>query len=73
MSWPIGVISTDRLDDINAILLSPDMRVIEDFLGVVAKYGTPEEINQKARAARQLPALYKRVEATKPEHLADLE
>jgi hypothetical protein len=66
-------ISTDRLDDINAILLNPDMRVIEDFLRVVAKYGTPEEINQKAEAARQLPALYKKVEGTKPEHLADLE
>ena len=38
-------ISSDRLDALNDILLNPDMRVIDDFLKVVAKYGTPEEIN----------------------------
>jgi hypothetical protein len=65
-------ISTDRLDALNGILLDPDMRVINDFLDVVAKYGTPEEINAKANAARQLPALLKRVEETHPEYLADL-
>ena len=37
-------IAPDRLEAINAILLDPDMQVIDDFLGVVAKYGTPEEI-----------------------------
>ena len=42
-------ISPDRLDALNAILLNPDMRVINDFMAVVAKYGTPEEINAKAR------------------------
>jgi hypothetical protein len=61
-----------RLDEINAILLDPDMRVANDFLSVVASYGTPEEINRKADAARQLPALLKRVENTKPEYLEDL-
>jgi hypothetical protein len=30
------------------------MRVINDFLEVVAKYGRPEEINKKAREARKL-------------------
>jgi hypothetical protein len=38
----------------------------------VEKYGTPEEINQKAIAARQLSNLMKRVEETKPEYLKDL-
>ncbi len=66
-------ISPDRLDALNGILLNPDMRVIDDFLQVVAKYGTPEEINGKAAAARELPVLLKRVEATQPEYLADLE
>ncbi len=41
----------DRLDDINAVLLDPDMQVINDFLAVVEKYGTPEEINRKAEQA----------------------
>lgn len=65
-------ISAERLDDINAVLLNPDSRVINDFLAVVAKYGTPPEINAKAEAARSLPNLLKQVEKTKPEYLADL-
>jgi len=65
-------ISSDRLDAINQVLLNPDTKVVNDFLAVVAKYGTPEEINQKAAAARQLPALLKKVEATRPKYLADL-
>ena len=66
-------IDTSRLDDINAILLNPEMRVVNDFLEVVARYGTPEEINRKAAEARQLPNLLRRVEQTHPEHLRDLE
>jgi len=62
----------NRLDDINAVLLNPDSRVVNDILAVVARYGTPEEINTKAVQARQLANLFKRVEATKPEYLADL-
>jgi len=62
-----------RLDEINAILMDPDSRVINDFLAVVAKYGTPDEINEKAQAARSLPVLMSLVEATRPEYLADLE
>ena len=66
-------IPVERLDDLNAILLDPDMRVVNDFLTVVAKYGTPEEINHKAQQARQLPVLLERVKAVRPEYLADLE
>jgi hypothetical protein len=62
----------ERLDDINRILLDPDMRVVSDVLAVVEKYGTPEEINRKADAARALPELLKKVEATKSEYLEDL-
>jgi hypothetical protein len=61
-----------RLDAINAILGDPDMRVVDDLLKVVEKYGTPEEINRKAEAARQLPALYERVKAVHPSYLDDL-
>lgn len=66
-------IPPERLDDINALLLNPDMRVIDDFLKVVDKYGSPEKINKKAEMARHLPALYQRIEDTNPEYLADLE
>lgn len=63
----------DRLDDINAVLLDTDMRVVNDFLAVVEKYGTPDEINRRAEEARQLPNLLKRVEEKKPEYLKDLQ
>lgn len=62
----------ERLDDINAIFLNPDSRVVSDFLAVVAKYGTPQEINRKAEQARRLPTLLERVEVLKPEYLDDL-
>ena len=66
-------IAPDRLEALNALLLDSDMRVIDDFLDVVAKYGTPEDINRKAEAARQLPALIDRVKATRPDYVKDLE
>jgi hypothetical protein len=62
-----------RLDDLNALLLDPGSRVVNDVLAVIARYGTPEEINRRARAAGELPALLERVRASRPEYLADLE
>ncbi len=66
-------IERDRLDDLNAFLLDPDARVINDLLAVVARYGTPEEINRRAREAGQLPALLERVRTVQPDYLADLD
>lgn len=66
-------IPSDRLDDLNALLLDPGSRVVNDVLAVIARYGTPEEINRRARAAGQLPALLERVRAANPAYLADLE
>jgi hypothetical protein len=63
----------DRLDGINAVLLNPDSRVVNGFLDVVARYGSPQEINQRAADARQLPNLLRQVEASKPEYLEDLQ
>ena len=62
-----------RLDDLNAFLLDPESRVVNDVLAVIGRYGTPEEINRKARAAGELLALLDRVRATHPEYLADLD
>lgn len=63
----------DRLDALNAILLDPEMQVVDAFLDVVAKYGTPEEINRKAEQSGRLTALLEKVRGTKPEYFADLE
>jgi hypothetical protein len=66
-------IDHSRLDALNAILLNPDMKVINNFLEVVGRYGTPEEINKKAELAGQLNNLLKKVEMSKPDYLKDLE
>jgi hypothetical protein len=65
-------IPNDRLAAINAVLLDPDERVITDFLAIVAKYGTPDEINRKHRESRKLENLLGKVKKTNPDHLKDL-
>lgn len=65
-------IPEDRLADINAVLLDSDSQVVNDFLAVVAKYGTPEEINAKAAEARSLPSLMGRLERQKSPYLDDV-
>ena len=62
-----------RLDGLNAFLLDPDARIVNDLLAVVARYGTPDEINRRAREAGALPALLDRVRETRPDYLGDLE
>ncbi len=66
-------IEPSRLEALNSILLDPDMRVINDFLEVVEKYGTPAEINRKARQAGRLDSLLKKVKSVKPEFIKDLD
>ncbi len=66
-------IPTERLDSINAVLLDLDEHVINDFLKVVAKYGTPKEINRRHAESRRLPNLLKKVEAGNPDYIKDLE
>ena len=63
----------DRLDQLNAFLLDPDARIVNDLLAVVARYGRPEEINRQAREAGRLPALLEKVRAIHPAYLADLD
>ena len=62
-----------RLAELNALLLDPGSRIVNDLLEVVARYGTPDEINRRAREAGTLPALLDRVRATHPQYLPDLE
>ncbi len=66
-------IPANRLDEINAVLLNPDSRVMNEFLAVVAKYGTPEEINRKHRESRKLDNLLKKVDERKPEYRKEIE
>jgi hypothetical protein len=66
-------ISQAALDEINGLLLDPESRVVNDFFAVVAKYGTPEEINRRAEEARKLPNLMNRLREIKSAYVADLE
>ena len=66
-------IPTGRLDALNGLLIDPEAPVIQEFLSIVSAYGTPEEINAKAAAARKSEALLKKVEAKNKDYLADLE
>jgi hypothetical protein len=65
-------ISSHQLDEINALLLDPNIQIINNFLSVVESYGTIEEINSKARQARHLPNLLARLKALESPYLEDL-
>jgi len=62
-----------RLREVNALLADPHNRAISAFLEVVAKYGTPEEINRKARQARNLGNIMARLKAMNSPYVHDLE
>jgi hypothetical protein len=66
-------IPSARLDAINAVLTDENLWIVNDLLNVVSKYGTPEEINAKAKRAMELPTLLRRVKLTRPEYLDDLQ
>lgn len=65
-------IPRNRIKPINDVFMNCEMQVMKDFLDVVAKYGTPEEINRKHRASRKLQNLFKLVEERNPDHIKGL-
>ncbi len=65
-------VAANRLASINEVLLDPGSRVVNDLLDVVAKYGTPEEINARAARARRLPRLLARLREQKSPYLRDI-
>ncbi len=66
-------ISPDKLKAVNAVFLDPDSQAMKDFLDVVAKYGTPEEINRKHKAARKMENLFRLAQERNPEAVKDLQ
>jgi len=62
-----------RLDEVNALLLDPGNPVIRSFLEIVARHGTPEEINRKAAKSRQLDSLMARLRKVDSPYVADLQ
>lgn len=62
-----------RLEEINAFLLDSNNPLMQDIQRIIGKYGTPSEINEKAREARNLNNLLNRLEKMNSPYLKDLE
>ena len=60
------------LDEVNHVLLDPNSEVMQKFLSMVAKYGTPEEINRKHVQSRRLENLLDLVTKKSPSAVDDL-
>jgi len=60
------------LDEVNHVLLDLNSEVMQKFMSVVAKYGTPEEINRKHVQSRRLENLLDLVTKKSPSAVDDL-
>ncbi|MDD4836701.1 MAG: hypothetical protein PHU72_06335, partial [Dethiosulfovibrio sp.] len=60
------------VEAVSSYLIDPSNPVVSRLLEVMAPYGTPEEINAKARAAGELDNLLGRLEAEKSPYLIDV-
>ncbi len=60
-------------EELNDVLADPSNPLVADFLRVVAKYGTPEEINAKADEARKIPNILEKLRAAGSPYVQDLE
>jgi len=65
-------IPASNLEAVNSVLLDPNSRVVNAFLEVVARYGTPEEINRKHRESCRMEALFEKIRQKAPQYLDDL-
>src|SRR4030042_1356935 len=66
------IIEEKRLDEINNFLLAHDNKIINSFLEVVEKYGTPEQINKKAREVGKLDNLMVRLKKKNSSYYKEL-
>ncbi len=66
-------IGEEPLRRINDLLLDPDCELVNRFLAIVERYGGPDEINRKAREARALPNLLRRLEEIGSPYLDDVD
>jgi hypothetical protein len=65
-------IKDEDIQAINRFMSDASNPLVGDLLSLVAKYGTPAEINAKAAKARQLPNLMDRLKEMKSPYVADL-
>jgi len=66
-------ISNKALDVVNKFLTDENNVLINQLFNVIDKYGGVNEINKKAREARNLNSLLERLRTKKPEYAEDIE
>ena len=66
-------IKEDDLKEINDFLLRKDNPLTNGLFKIIEKYGSVEDINRKAKEARKLENLMKRLEKKKSPYVKDLE
>ena len=67
------IIGERHLTEINDFLVREDNHLVNSLLKTVEKYGGVDEINRKAKEARDLGALMSRLEARDSTYVKDLE
>ena len=66
-------VGPSAMEGLNAFLTNPDNPLLADLRRVVAKYGSVEEINARAREAGRIETLLKRLERINSPYIKDLE
>ncbi len=66
-------ITDENLKNVNDFLLDPENPLFKSFIEIVNKYGTPEEINKKAKEAGKLENLMNRLKEKNSPYVRDLE
>lgn len=66
-------IDMHRINEINDFIINPKNETVNSFLKTVEKYGTPEEINKKAKEAGKVENLMKRLKQKNSPYVDDLE
>lgn len=61
------------IEEINRYLLDPENPLVNGILGVIGKYGTPEQINAKAAEARKISNLMEGLKRSGSPYLKDLD
>lgn len=66
-------VGPSAMEGLNTFLTNPDNPLLADLRRVVAKYGSVEEINARAREAGRIETLLKRLERINSPYIKDLE
>lgn len=67
------MMDAEFINTLNSFFIDPDNKFINEILGVVEKYGTPDEINEQAKEAKKLSNLMARLKNQDSPYLRDLE